>query len=58
MIEIKPCICLSCKWRDHNNAQCYDGHLQYKCRQECDGYEWEPLTRYSQFKIQEADENK
>jgi hypothetical protein len=53
----KPRICLSCKWRDHNNAQCYDGHLQYKCRQECDGYEWEPLTRYASFKIQEADDD-
>ena len=58
MAKNKPRICLSCKWRDHNNAQCYDGHLQYKCRQECDGYEWEPLTRYSQFKIQETSENK
>ena len=58
MAKNKPRICLSCKGRDRNNAQCYDGHLQYKCRQECDGYEWEPLTRYSQFKIQEADENK
>jgi hypothetical protein len=32
-------ICEICKWYDENNAQCYDGHLQYNKKTECEGYE-------------------
>ncbi len=31
--------CLSCRWRDVNNAQCFDGHLQYNGKLECEGFE-------------------
>lgn len=31
-------ICLYCYWRDRNNYQCFDGHLQYKSRQHCPGF--------------------
>lgn len=31
-------ICLHCYWRDRNNYQCFDGHLQYTSRQKCSGY--------------------
>lgn len=31
-------ICIHCYWRDRNNYQCFDGHIQYKNRQKCSGY--------------------
>lgn len=31
-------ICIHCYWRDRNNYQCFDGHIQYRERQECSGY--------------------
>ena len=31
-------ICIHCYWRDRKNFQCFDGHAQYKCRQECPGF--------------------
>ena len=32
-------ICDTCKWQDKTQAQCYDGHLQYDGKQNCEGYE-------------------
>lgn len=34
-----PEICINCKWFDHSNFQCYDGHAQYPEREECEGFE-------------------
>jgi hypothetical protein len=31
-------ICKKCRWYDRDNAQCYDGHLQYSGKQECEGF--------------------
>ena len=43
MIKTDYTKCLSCRWRDVNNAQCFDGHLQYSGKTECDGFE-RPLS--------------
>ena len=34
-----PEICYNCKWFDHNNDQCYEGHLQHAKKKECEGFE-------------------
>lgn len=34
----KTFICSFCKWRDKENAQCFDGHLQYDSKIKCDGF--------------------
>ena len=34
-----PEICYNCKWFDHENFQCFDGHAQYAEREECEGFE-------------------
>ena len=39
MISTDYTKCLYCRWRDVNNAQCFDGHLQYSGKTECDGFE-------------------
>ncbi len=31
-------ICKPCKWYDPTRSQCYDGHLQYSGKIECDGF--------------------
>ena len=36
---IQPCAV--CKWNDPEQAQCYDGHLQYNGKQNCEGHEVE-----------------
>lgn len=53
----KQRICLSCKWRDIYNAQCYDGHLQMSGKKECEGheeYERSFLSAKIKFEIQES----
>ncbi len=32
-------ICKPCKWYDPTKAQCFDGHLQYSGKIECDGFD-------------------
>lgn len=32
-------ICKACRWYDKDNAQCFDGHLQYEGKIKCDGFE-------------------
>jgi hypothetical protein len=34
-----PEICYNCKWFDHNGAGCFNGHLQYAQRKDCEGFE-------------------
>lgn len=53
MMENKPCICLSCKWEDARNAQCYDGHLQYEHRQKCESYSKSEVNEWAKFYVQE-----
>lgn len=36
-------ICKSCRWYDPAHPQCFDGHLQYSGKTECDGFE-RPLS--------------
>ena len=36
-------ICKSCAWYDPARPQCFDGHLQYSGKTECDGFE-RPLS--------------
>lgn len=33
-----PEICYNCKWFDHNNFQCFDGHGQYEQKENCEGF--------------------
>ena len=54
MTEIKPCICLSCKWMDAFNAQCFDGHLQMSNKNECEGYEHSIISAKIKHEIQES----
>lgn len=53
MMENKSCICLSCKWEDARNAQCYDGHLQYEHRQKCESYSKSEVNEWAKFYVQE-----
>lgn len=32
-------ICKACRWYSCSMAQCFDGHLQYSGKQECEGFE-------------------
>lgn len=34
-----PEICITCKWFDYKNYQCFDGHGQYRQRKECEDFE-------------------
>ena len=47
MIKTDYTKCLSCRWRDVNNAQCFDGHLQYNGKLECEGFETPPYKKKS-----------
>ena len=47
-------ICKSCRWRDQDNVQCYDGHLQLPNKKECEGYERSYLSAKFKFEVQES----
>lgn len=52
MIEIKKC--LSCRWRDREHPQCFDGHLQMSNKKECEGYEYSEIPAQILFKRKES----
>lgn len=54
MTENKSCICTSCKWMDVYNVQCFDGHLQYDGKLECEGYEQSDISEKLKFEVQES----
>jgi hypothetical protein len=33
-----PELCTNCKWLDKEHDQCFNGHLQYARRDDCDGF--------------------
>ena len=47
-------ICKSCRWRDRDNVQCFDGHLQMPNKKECEGYEFADIPAQLAFKRQES----
>ena len=48
-------ICIHCYWRDRNNYQCFDGHIQYKNRQECSGFcAKDDITAEDTFMLEQA----
>ncbi len=49
----EPCVCLFCRWRDQERAQCFDGHLQMSSKKECEGYEHSNVSAKTKFEIQE-----
>ena len=53
MIAIDYTKCLTCRWRDRDNVQCYDGHLQMPNKKECEGYEFADIPAQLAFKRQE-----
>ena len=53
MIKTDYTKCLFCKWQDRNNAQCFDGHLQYPHKKDCEGYTYSELPAQQRFKFQE-----
>ena len=53
MITTDYTKCLSCRWRDQDNVQCYDGHLQLPNKKECEGYEFSEIPAQLAFKRQE-----
>ncbi len=53
MITTDYTKCLSCRWRDVNNVQCYDGHLQRRHIKECEGYEFSEIPAQLAFERQE-----
>lgn len=54
MTENKSRICLTCKWMDVYNAQCFDGHLQYQKKCECEGYEHSNVSAKFKFELHES----
>ena len=46
MIETDYIKCLTCRWRDRDNVQCYDGHLR-------EGYEFAEIPAQLAFERQE-----
>ena len=54
MITTNYTKCLSCRWRDRDNVQCYDGHLQLPNKKECEGYERSYLSAKFKFEVQES----
>ena len=54
MIATDYTKCLSCRWRDRDNVQCFDGHLQLPNKKECEGYERSFLSAKLKFEIQES----
>lgn len=53
MITTDYTKCLSCRWRDRDNVQCFDGHLQRRHIKECEGYEFSEIPAQLAFKRQE-----
>jgi len=53
MISTDYTKCLFCRWRDRDNAQCFDGHLQRRHIKECEGYEFAEIPAQLAFKRQE-----
>lgn len=54
MITTDYTKCLTCRWRDRDNVQCYDGHLQRLFIKECDGYEHSIVSAKFKFEVQES----
>jgi hypothetical protein len=54
MIATDETKCLTCRWRDRDNVQCFDGHLQYSGRINCEGFEYPPHTTHSAPKRSES----
>ncbi len=53
MAKNKSYKCLFCRWRDINNVQCFDGHLQYPRKKDCEGYTYSEKSAQQYFKFQE-----
>ena len=53
MITTDYTKCLSCRWRDVNNVQCFDGQLQRRHIKECEGYEFSEIPAQLAFNRQE-----
>ena len=53
MIATDYTKCLSCRWRDVNNVQCFDGHLQMPNKKECEGYEYSDIPEKIKFDAHE-----
>ena len=53
MIATDYTKCLSCRWRDVNNVQCFDGHLQMPNKKECEGYEYSDISEKIKFDAHE-----
>lgn len=53
MIATNYTKCLTCHWRDRDNVQCFDGHLQMPNKKECEGYEFSEIPAQLAFKRQE-----
>jgi hypothetical protein len=54
MISTDYTKCLSCRWRDRDNVQCFDGHIQRRHIKECEGYEFADIPAQLAFKRQES----
>jgi len=54
MIATDYTKCLTCRWRDCKNVQCFDGHLQRRYIKECEGYEFAEIPAQLAFKRQES----
>jgi hypothetical protein len=53
MIATDETKCLTCRWRDRDNVQCFDGHLQMPNKKECEGYEHSIVSAKFKFEVQE-----
>lgn len=53
MIKRKYTKCLFCRWQDRERAQCFDGHLQYPHKKDCEGYTYSEIPAQQRFKFQE-----
>lgn len=53
MITTDYTKCLTCRWRDRDNVQCYEGHLQMPNKKECEGYEHSIVSAKFKFEVQE-----
>lgn len=54
MISTDYTKCLSCRWRDREHVQCFDGHLQRQHIKSCEGYEFADIPAQLAFKRQES----
>jgi hypothetical protein len=53
MIATDYTKCLFCRWQDREHAQCFDGHLQYPHKKDCEGYTYSELSLQQLYERQE-----